>query len=121
MKDQRVVFFRNALEALLESLDATVRVTRWDGVETIPAPLQTSADKLQDRLGTSNRLAAGRFVGTAAAAAQVGAMCEAMQRLDTAYVTYRQKVESIPAQTDVAATALETEIHDVKADAQRWA
>src|SRR5687767_3689989 len=43
MKDKRVIVFRTAFEELLESLDATVRVTRWDSVEAIPEPLQESA------------------------------------------------------------------------------
>ena len=29
-KDPRIVTFRGALESLIESLDATVRITRWE-------------------------------------------------------------------------------------------
>ena len=63
-KDPRIVTFRGALESLIESLDATVRIARWEaGGESIPEPLRHSAAQLQDRLGSANRLAAGRFVG----------------------------------------------------------
>jgi hypothetical protein len=49
--DPRIVTFRGALESLLESLDATVRIARWQPGEGGPVPeaLQRSAVQLQDR------------------------------------------------------------------------
>jgi len=64
MKDQRTSYFRVTLEALVESLDATSQLSRWDSQESVPEPLHQSAKKLGERLGTANRLSSGKFVGT---------------------------------------------------------
>lgn len=120
MKDERVAFFRKALEGLLESLDATVRVTRWSGAEVIPDPLQESAGRLVNRLGTADRLATSQFKGSIADVARVNAMTEAMRRLDTAYVAFRHRLEVKPGDSDVAALALHAELDEVKADARSW-
>src|SRR4051812_20572966 len=106
MKDERVTFFRKALEGLIDSLDATVRVTRWSGNEPIPEPLKQSAARLVERLGTADRLASGTFNGSAVDVARVKEMCSAMRRLDAAYVTYRQRIESAPAEREAAAMNL---------------
>ena len=121
-KDPRVVTFRGALESLIESLDATVRVARWqagDG-EPIPEPLQRSAALLQDRLGSANRLAAGRFVGAPAVVATSDAIRQAVQRLDAAFVAYRKRVDVGPGQLGEAAIELDAEVGRVKLDAHRW-
>jgi len=120
MKDQRVAFFRTQLESLVESLAATVRITRWQGDEVIPEPLKKSASKLLDRLGTANRLAADKYAGPPPVVACITAMTGAAQRLDAAYVQYRHRIELTPAQRDEAAMALDVEIDGVKADAHRW-
>jgi hypothetical protein len=116
MKDERVTLFRKALEELIESLDATVRVKRWDG-EAIPEPLKESASRLVARLGTADRLASSTFAGSAADISRVEAMCGAMRRLDAAYVAYRQ---STPAEHEAAAMALDTHIDEVKAASRQW-
>ena len=121
MKDERVTFFRKALEGLIESLDATVRVMRWSGEDGIPEPLQESASLLVTRLGTADRLASGNFAGSATDTARVTAMCAAMRRLDAAYVAYRQKLDTAPTERDAAGMTLDAEIDEVKADARRWA
>lgn len=120
MKDQRVTLFTAALEGLMESLDATVRIMRWKGAEGVPEPLKVSAAKLLDRLGKADRLANGSFSGTPADTAKVTAMCTAMKRLDAAYVAYRQALDTAPSQSDEAALALDAEIDEVKGDARRW-
>lgn len=119
--DQRIAFFRGALEALVESLDATVRIQRWTDAEAIPEPLQQSAALLVNRLGAANRLAAGKFVGPQIVAARVTAMNAAIQRLDGAYVQYRHRVDVSPAHRSEAAAALDAEIGEVKAEAHQWA
>ena len=110
MKDSRITVFREALDALLESLDAVVRIERWIGPESIPEPLLASAQALVTRLGTANRLAAGRFSGSVADAARVTAIAEAVRRLDAAYVSYCRGRER-----DLAAQTLDAEIVGVRA------
>src|ERR1700722_9632720 len=85
MKDQRVPFIRRALDGVLESLEATLRVKRWTGAEEIPAPLQKAATRLVERLGTADRLAATAFRGTPQDVGRVEAMVTAIRRLDAAY------------------------------------
>ena len=103
MKDQRIPFIRKTLDSLLESLEATLRVRRWSGAESVPEPLKLSADRLIDRLGAADRLAASAFRGTPADMTRVEAMLAAMKRLDAAYVAYRARVEKTPAEKDEAA------------------
>jgi hypothetical protein len=118
-KDPRIVAFRGALESLIESLDATVRIARWQaGGEPIPEPLRDSAAQLQDRLGSANRLAAGRFVGAPAVVATSDAIKEAVRGLDAAFVAYRQRAES--GQEDEAVIELDGEVGRIKLDAHRW-
>ncbi|MCC6555191.1 MAG: hypothetical protein IT372_19675 [Polyangiaceae bacterium] len=117
MKDARVTIFRTTLEDLIESLDATVRMTRWSGDEGVPEPLKESASQLLKRLGAADRLAAASFSGSAVDVARVSAMRGAMRRLDAAYVAYRQGLAGPPSDQDRAASALRTEIDDVKASA----
>jgi hypothetical protein len=120
MKDQRLAYFRGALDALVDSLDATARISRWDSGESAPEPLQKSAAKLGERLGAANRLAAGKFVGAPVVVAGLTGMSGAIQRLDAAYVQYRRRIDAKPAERDEAAIALDAEIGNVKAEAERW-
>jgi hypothetical protein len=97
MKDQRLQVFRLAVEGLLESLDAFVRVSRWSEPEPPPEPLRTATD-----------------------VNKVTAMCLTMKRLDAAYVAYRQRVESVPDQARDAVAALEIEIGEATASSANW-
>jgi hypothetical protein len=117
MKDQRIKVFRGALEGLIESLDALVRVTRWSEADAPPDPLRSAASKLMDRLGTAGRLAAGTFVGTPADTNKVEAMITTMRKLDGAYVSYRKRVDSTPGQALEAAATLEADIAEATAGA----
>jgi hypothetical protein len=120
-KDPRIVTFRGALESLIESLDATVRIARWEpGGEPIPEPLHRSAALLQERLGSANRLAAGRFVGAPAVVTTSDAIRQAVQQLDAAFVAYRKRVDAGAGQVDEAAIDLDAEVGRVKLDAHRW-
>jgi hypothetical protein len=118
-KDPRIVTFRGALESLIESLDATVRIARWEaGGEPIPEPLRQSAAELQNRLGSANRLAAGRFVGAPAVVATSDAIKEAVRDLDAAFVAYRKRAEG--SQREEAVIELDGELGRIKLDAHRW-
>jgi hypothetical protein len=118
-KDPRIATFRGALESLIESLDATVRIARWEaGGEPIPEPLRDSAAQLQDRLGSANRLAAGRFVGAPAVVATSDAIKEAVRALDAAFVAYRKRAEG--GQREEALIELDGEVGRIKLDAHRW-
>jgi hypothetical protein len=118
-KDPRIVTFRGALESLIESLDATVRIARWEaGEEPIPELLRHSAAKLQDRLGSANRFAGGRFIGAPAVVAVSDAIKEAIRSLDAAFVAYRKRAEG--GQGAEAVIELDGEVGRIKLDAHRW-
>ncbi len=117
MKDERIKLFRTALEGLLESLDATVRVNRWTGAESIPEPLMESASRLMERLGTADRLAASTFNGSPNDNARVKVICASLRRLDAAYVAYRQRFEAEPSARELAATTLNAELDEVRSAA----
>jgi hypothetical protein len=118
--DARVTQIRRVLEALLESLDATVRLTRQTEGEAAPEPLEQSAAQLVDRLGAANRLAAGKFVGPPAFVTTTTAIGEAIRQLDAAFVAYRKHVDRAPSERGEAAIALDAEIGRIKLDAGRW-
>ncbi len=116
MKDQRLKVFKTALDALVESLDAQVRVARWsDTAEPPPEPLRIAASKLTERLGAADRLASGTFVGSPVDTTRVNAICATMKRLDVAYVAYRKRLEGKPEQLGDAASALELDIAEATA------
>jgi len=115
MKDQRLKVFRAALDDLMKSLEALVRVARWTEPEPPPEPLRTAVSKLNERLGSAGRLASGAFVGSPADTSAVNAMCATMKRLDAAYVAYRKRLDANPNHAAGAAEALETDIADASA------
>jgi hypothetical protein len=120
VNDQRVAAFRKVLTALVESLDATVRVARWSGPEAIPTPLENSALKLHDHLGSANRFAADRYLGSPPVVACMTAMSAATKVLDGAYVEYRRHLQGQKGDLDRAAMALDHEIGGVKATSHQW-
>jgi hypothetical protein len=115
MKDRRLEVFRKATLALIESLDAVVRLSRWGEAEAPPEPLVTAGAQLLDRLGAADRLSSGRFNGSPADASRVTTMCAAMKRLDAAYLAYRQDVDSSPERAADAAATLEHEVGATRA------
>lgn len=122
MKDQRVPFIRRALDGVLESLEATLRVKRWTAAEDIPEPLKKAATRLVERLGTADRLAATAFRGTPQDVGRVEAMVTAIRRLDAAYVAFRQSLDRKPDDLEAAAVALTEEgIDHVKSGVNHWA
>ena len=118
MKDQRIPHLRRTLEELMESLDATARLSRWDSRETAPEPLRESAAKLGDRLCAANRLATAKFVGAAQVVASLAGISGAIKRLDAAYVQYRHRIDARPAERDAAGVALDEELGGVKAQVE---
>jgi hypothetical protein len=117
MKDPRVTTYRKALEALIESLDAIVRLKRWTDGEAPPEPLKQSASALVTRLGTAGRLASSHFTGSVADVSRVGTMRDAMRRLDTAYVNYRHALEGTQSEQLDAESNLRSEIDETTAGA----
>ena len=107
MKNQRIQVFRSATFALIESLDAVVRLSRWSADDVAPEPLRDAAAKIVERLSAANRLARGKFNGNVDDAARVAKMCDAMKKLDAAYVAYRKGAPSAP---DAATAALALEV-----------
>ena len=118
MRDRRVQAFRSAALALIESLEAVVRLSRWTGDDAAPEPLVASASKIVERLGAADRFVSSRYDGPQADAARVAAMCEAMKKLDVAYRAYRAKAEGSPEDAREAAATLEYEVAAV--DAGAW-
>ena len=120
MKDQRVAAFRKLLNSLVESLDATARITRWRPSEAVPEPLRESAAKLVERLGTANRLASDRYTGPPPVVACLDAMVGATKRLDAAYAEFSRLMAEGSAHRLEAAIALDHEISGVKAESSSW-
>jgi hypothetical protein len=120
MKDNRIMVFQKALEGLLESLDAYVRVERWAESGEVPEPLNTAATQLNGRLAVADRLVGGVFVGTPADSNKVTAMCSAMKRLDAAFVACRRQVDRDPAKGAIAFATLEAEIGEVQSSHHEW-
>lgn len=116
MKDQRVPQLRRSLVDLMESLEATTRLSRWDTGEAAPEPLRESAAKLDERLSAANRLADGKFVGPGPVVASLVGMSGAIKRLGAAYVQYRQRLEASPTEEDAAVLALDEELSGVKSE-----
>jgi hypothetical protein len=111
MKDRRVAYVRGVLGELVESLDATVRIARWNGDEAVPPPLRASAEMLVERLGKANRLAADKFVGSPVAVKAISELSTAITRLDNAFVAYRNGSDR-----DATVTALDAEIERVRSE-----
>jgi hypothetical protein len=123
MKEHRLQVFRAAVEGLIESLEAVIRISRWTDAEPKPEPLVASASKLLDRLGSANRLSAARFQGSPAEVTKVAAICVVLKRLDAAYLLYRQQLETVqkgPATTSDAIAGLETELAALTEGSATW-
>jgi hypothetical protein len=120
MKDQRIPALRRALDALLESLEATLRVRSWGGSDEIPEPLRKTAGRLVERLGTADRLSGFTPRSTALDAERVQAMSAAIRRLDAAYVAFRHAVERAPTSAESALASLREEVDGVKEGNEAW-
>jgi len=119
MKDTRIVEFRKLLNALMESLVATARVSRWEGPDAVPAPLRESASKFPHHLEAAKRLASGIDTGRPAAAS-LKAMSGALGRLDAAHLAYRRRIDEAPAESREAALDLDAEVDAIKGESASW-
>jgi hypothetical protein len=119
MKDTRVKSLQTALKRLADSLDATVRLKRWEPTEAVPEPLSRLALDLPGRLDLASRLAAGTFLSSSADAARVDAMRVATERLAAAYGAYRGNPDLANDERS-AAIVLEEEIGQVRSDTMAW-
>jgi len=120
MKDQRIPLLRRALDAVLDSLDATLRMREWSGPEEVPEPLRASAARLIERLGSAVRLSAISVRGDIDAR-RVEAMTTAVKRLDSAYVAFREAIDRAPTSMEAALAKLRQEVDLVKEDNEGWA
>ena len=120
MKDQRIPMLRRALDALLESLDATVRVRGSSGAEEIPQLVRDSAARLIERLGMAERLASMPLRGTPLDSKRAEVMSGAVRRLDAAYVAFRQVIERTPSNAEAAMNVLQGEIALVRQGNDEW-
>jgi hypothetical protein len=120
MKDQRIPALRRALDALLESIEATLRVKSWAGSDEIPEPLRNTAERLIERLGTADRLSSFTPRSGALEAERVQAMSAAIRRIDAAYVAFREALERAPASAESALASLREEIDIVKEGNDAW-
>lgn len=110
MKDRRLQDYRVALDVLVESLDAVVRVARWTGDEAPPEPLQTAASRLAERRAAAERLTTSPFVGSTVDTGKVSALSGTLRRLETAYLAYQTRLDGEPSALAAAASDLE---HDI--------
>jgi hypothetical protein len=120
MKDQRIPALRRALDAVLVSLEATVRVRSWTGPEEIPEPLRSAAARLIERLRTAEKLSTFAPGTSGLDAARAQAMSAAVRRLDAAYVAFHKSTQSAPASAEVAIASLRDEIDVVKEGHDAW-
>lgn len=114
MNDRRVAAIRNALEALIESIDATTRIARWDSTDPVPASLGQSAAKLESNLVAAERLAQGNISGTPAVTAHLMTMSAAIRRLSLAYEQFKTRCTEHPEEKAEALQALDFEVDEVK-------
>jgi hypothetical protein len=115
MNDRRVAAIRSALEVLIESIDATTRIARWDSRDPVPESLGQSAAKLDSHLAAAKRLADGGVSGTPAVAAHLMTAGAAIRRLCAACEQFQTRCALHPEERDEALKALDFEVDEVKA------
>lgn len=120
MNDRRVAAIREALELLLESIDATCRLKRWDATDSFPESMRQSASQLDARLAAANKLAGGSYVGNALVVARLNGLSDAIRRVDRAYSDYLARVDGTPEHLAAALEALGAEVDEVKMASERW-
>ena len=120
MNDARVKSLKNNLSALLDSLDASVRIERWDASnEAVPEPLIRLASQLGASLGATRELAGTAFKSAGADAAKLAGMRAAAARLTKSYENYEATRVNPQAHLS-AAQSLEEEIGKIRQEAEAW-
>ncbi len=85
MNDRRVNAIRNALEALIESVDATSRIARWGQQDPVPDSLRQAAERLEANRKAANSLTLDRASGAPAIVHRLSASTSAIRSLSAAY------------------------------------
>lgn len=84
MNDRRVCAIRDALEAFVESVDATSRIARWGADDPVPESLQDAAAKLKARQKAANDLTVDKASGAPAIVHRLATSSSAIRQLSTA-------------------------------------
>jgi hypothetical protein len=120
MNDRRVAAIREALEVLLDSIDATSRLKRWDASDSFPESMRQSATQLDQRLEAANKLAASSYVGNTLVVSRLNGISDAIRRLDRACTDFRVRIAQDPTQLSAALDAMDAEVDEVKNESERW-
>lgn len=120
MNDRRVAAIRSALELVVESVDATTRIARWDNADPIPDSLRQSAAQVAANLKAANSLAHGSFTGTPAVVTRLSGISSAIRRLSAAYTTFQERNCSTPEEQTNALVMLDADVDDVRAQLRDW-
>ncbi len=91
MNDRRVAAIRSALEVLVESIDASSRIARWDVSDPVPDSLRLAAAQLDANLKLANELVQGNFSGTPAVTSRLIGTSAAIRQLTSAYDEFRNR------------------------------
>ena len=84
MNDRRVNAIRNALEAFVESVDATSRIERWGHLDPVPDSLRHAAAQLQARQEAANHLTVDTASGAPAIVHRLSVLSSASKHLSAA-------------------------------------
>ncbi len=120
MKDNRVAAFRTALDSLVTSMEAAVRIARWTSADAIPDPLKKAAGLLADRLEIATKLADTKVNAPPPVMARITAMTEAVRKLEAAYAEYRTATDAAPDQSAEAALGLDQALGEIKDGSDSW-
>jgi hypothetical protein len=115
--------FRDAVDGMIESLEAAMRIAQWNDAEPKPEPLIAAANQLVGRIGVADRLVSSKFMGPAADVTRVEAMQVVLKRLSASYLVYRKQSGAATkgsADLTTATNALELEISGVRAGEDVW-
>ena len=116
MNDRRVTAIRNALEALVESINATTRIARWDISDPVPDSLRLAASQLEGNLKLANELARGNVSGTPAIVHRLSVTSSAVLRLTAAYREFESLKGGDASDISIARENLEAAIDSVNED-----
>src|SRR5512145_2122410 len=120
MNDRRVSAHRDALEALMDSVSATLRIERWDDADSVPESLQQRARLLEERLATATKLVATTYTGSPLVVSRLNGLSAAIQRLARACADFRDRMSRDPKQSEVALEVLNFEFDEVRSGSDRW-
>ncbi len=85
MNDRRVNAIRDALEAFVESVDATSRIARWGQLESVPDSLRRVAARLEANKKLANNLVIDNAIGAPGIVQRLSLSSSAIRMLSTAY------------------------------------